>query len=171
MDSYHRLIDISGQEISLMIGNILVCLDGTELGESILSLAAEIAERFGSKIVLLNVLIVPLYFKGIGKTEVVIKQSAYVSEREEKVDNYLERIAEPLRKRGLNVECVTIEGTIEESILTYAGTYEVGLIAMASHGRSGLNRVISGSATESVLRKSGIPVLAVCPSRTVEDKS
>ena len=154
-----------------MIGNILVCLDETELSESILPLAAEIAERFGSKIVLLNVLIVSLYFKGVGKTEVVIKQSAYVSEREEKVDTYLERIAEPLRKRGLNVECVTIEGTVEDSIMTYARTYEVGLIAMASHGRSGLNRLVSGSATESVLRKSGIPVLAVCPGKTTKDEA
>lgn len=150
-----------------MIGNILICLDETGLSESILPLAVEIAERFGSKIALLNVLIVPLHFSGIGKTEVVVKQSTWVSKREKEVDNYLERIAEPLKKRGLDVECVTIEGTLEDSIITYARTYEVGLIAMASHGRSGLNRFISGSSTESVLRKSGIPVLAICPDKKI----
>jgi len=149
-----------------MIGNVLVCLDGTGLSESILPLATEIAERFGSKVVLLNVLIVPLHLSGIGKTEIVIKQSAYVSEREEGIDNYLEQIAEPLREKGLNVECVTIEGTIEESIIAYARTYKVGLIAMASHGRRGLNRLFSGSSTESLLRKSGIPILALCPGKT-----
>jgi nucleotide-binding universal stress UspA family protein len=151
-----------------MIENILICLDGTELSESILPLAVEIAERFGSKIVLLNVLIVPLYLSGIGRAEVVVKHSVQISEHEEEVDTYLERIAEPLRKRGLDVDCVTIEGTVEESIMAYARTYEVGLIAMVSHGRSGLNRLVSGSATESVLRKSGIPVLAVCPSKAVK---
>lgn len=149
-----------------MIGNILVCLDGTGLSESILPLATEIAERFGSKVVLLNVLIVPLHLSGVGKAEIVVKQSTWVSEQEEEVDDYLEQIAEALRKKGLNVDCVTIEGTIEESIIAYARTYEVGLIVMASHGRSGLNRLVSGSATESVLRKSGIPVLAVCPGKT-----
>jgi len=153
-----------------MIENILVCLDGTGLSESILPLATEIAERFGSKVVLLNVLIVPLHLSGVGKAEIVVKQSTWVSEREEEVDDYLEQIAEPLRKRGLDIECVTIEGSVEESIITYAKTYDVGLIAMASHGRSGLNRLVSGSATESVLRKSGIPVLAVCLSKTVREE-
>ena len=151
-----------------MIENILVCLDGTELSESILPLATEIAEHFGSKIMLLNVLIVPLHLSGVGKVEVVLKQSSQVSEREEEMDNYLERTAEPLRKRGLNVECITVEGTVEESIIACARKYDVGLIAMASHGHSGLGRIILGSATESVLRKSGIPLLTVCPDKAVK---
>jgi nucleotide-binding universal stress UspA family protein len=155
----------------MMIESILVCLDGTDLSECILPLAAEIAERFGSKMVLLNVLVVPVRLSGVGKAEIVVKQSSRVSEREVEVDNYLERIAEPLRKRGLNVECVAIEGSVEESIIAYAMTYQVGLIAMASHGRRGLTRPISGSSTESVLRKSSIPVLAVCPGKTVREEA
>lgn len=61
---------------------------------------------------------------------------------------------------------VIVEGTIEESIVAYARTYEVSLIALATHGRSGLGKLILGSTTETVLRKSGIPVLGICPDNT-----
>jgi|WetSurMetagenome_2_1015567.scaffolds.fasta_scaffold35752_4 nucleotide-binding universal stress UspA family protein len=149
-----------------MITNVLVCLDGTELGEAILPLAADIAERFSSKIVLLNVIFKPFHVRGIEKAEIVVKQSAWIPENEEKVDNYLEQFAEILRKRSLDVECVTIEGTIEESIITYARTYKIGLIALATHDRSSLSRMFLGSTTDFVIRKSGIPVLVLCPDNS-----
>lgn len=149
-----------------MIENILVCLDGSKRGEAILPLVAELAEKFGSKVVLLNVIVVPTVLAGFGKTEIEPTQSTQFSEQEEEANYYLESIARTLREKGLDVECVTVEGTIEESIITYARTYEIGLIALATHCRSGLSRFILGSTTESILRKSGIPVLAICPHDT-----
>ncbi len=146
-----------------MIENILVCLDGSKLSEAILPLAAELAEQFGSKVVLLNVIVVPTVLAGFGETEIELTQSTRSSEQEEKVDYYLESLAQTLREKGLDVECVTVEGTVEESIITYAKTYEIGLIALTMYGRSGFSRSILGSTTELVLRKSGIPVLAICP--------
>ena len=146
-----------------MIENILVCLDGSKLSEAILPLAAELAEQFGSKVVLLNVIVVPTVLAGFGETEIEPTQSTRSSEQEEKVDYYLESLAQTLREKGLDVECVTVEGTVGESIITYAKSYEIGLIAIAMYGRSGLRRCILGSTTELVLRKSGIPVLAICP--------
>jgi nucleotide-binding universal stress UspA family protein len=149
-----------------MIENILVCLDGSKFGEAIIPLAAELAERLGSKVVLLNVIVVPTVLAGFGKTEIEPAQSAQFSEQAEAANYYLESIARTLRDKGLEVECVTVEGTIEESIITYARNYEIGLIALATHGRSGLSRFILRSTTEFTLRKSGIPVLAICPHGT-----
>jgi nucleotide-binding universal stress UspA family protein len=146
-----------------MIANVLLCLDGTGLGAAILPLAAEIAERFSSKIVLLNVLFSPFRVRGLDKAEIVVKQSTLIPEYEEEVDNYLEQLAETLRKKGLTVECVTIEGTIEESIIVYARKYEIDLIALATHDRSSFCRFFLGSTTDYVIRKSGIPVLILCP--------
>jgi nucleotide-binding universal stress UspA family protein len=149
-----------------MFENILVCLDGSRLSEAILPLVAELAEKFGSKVVLLNVIVVPTSLASFGKAEIEPTQSTQLTEPEEKAYNYLEGVAETCRKKGLDVECVTVAGTIEESIITYAKTYEISLIALATHGRSGLSRFILGSTTETVLRKSGIPVLATCPDST-----
>jgi nucleotide-binding universal stress UspA family protein len=143
--------------------SILVCLDGSKLNEAILPHVAAIAEHFHSKIVLLNVIVVPLVFTGLGKIEIEPSESTPMMESEEKVDGYLEDIAENWRDKGLDVECATVVGTIEESILTYAKTYKIDLIALATHDRGALSRLIVKSTTDFVLRKSGIPVLAICP--------
>jgi nucleotide-binding universal stress UspA family protein len=142
--------------------SILVCLDGSKLNEAILPHVAAIAEHFHSKIVLLNVIVVPLVFTGLGKIEIEPSESTPMMEFEEKVDGYLEDIAENWRDKGLDVECATVVGTIEESILTYAKTYKIDLIALATHDRGALSRLIVKSTTDFVLRKSGIPVLAIC---------
>jgi nucleotide-binding universal stress UspA family protein len=147
-----------------MLKNILVCLDGSSLSEAILPLVAELAKKSGSKVVLLNVIVVPTLITSLGKTEIEPTQATQLTDQEEDVDYYLENIAGTLREKGLDVECVTVAGTIEESIITYARTYQISLIALATHGRSGLSRFILGSTAETVLRKSGIPVLAVCPN-------
>lgn len=149
-----------------MIDRILVCLDGSRLSEVILPIVAEVAKRFCSKVVLLNVIVVPTALAGLGKTEIETTRSIQFTAREEKAYNYLESIAETWREKGLDVECVTVEGTIEESIITYARTYEISLIALVTHGRAGLGRFLPGSTAETVLRKSGIPVLAICPDKT-----
>jgi nucleotide-binding universal stress UspA family protein len=143
--------------------NILVCLDGSDLSEAILPPVTAIAERFHSKVVLLNVILVPTVLASLGKTEIEPSESTQLTESEEKAYDYLEDIAETWRKKGLDVECATVEGTIEESIITYARTYKIGLIALTTHDRGALSRLIVKSTTDFVLRKSGIPVLAICP--------
>jgi nucleotide-binding universal stress UspA family protein len=56
-------------------------------------------------------------------------------------------------------ECLT--GSPVPEILNYAVTHEIGLIVMASHGRSGLSRLLMGSVAEGVMRKASCPVLIV----------
>jgi nucleotide-binding universal stress UspA family protein len=51
-----------------------------------------------------------------------------------------------------------------ERILAFARTYGVSLIAMATHGRRGLDRWLRGSVTEEVIRRSPVPVLAATPA-------
>jgi nucleotide-binding universal stress UspA family protein len=154
-----------------MIESVLVCLDGSKLSEAILPLAAELAKQFGSKVVLLNVIVMPTVFADLGKTELEPTQSTQFSEQEKEANYYLESIARTLRDKELDVECVTVEGTIEESIITYARAYGISLIALATHGRSGLSKLILGSTTEFVLRESGIPVLAICPDKTAKEEA
>lgn len=149
-----------------MIKNILVCLDRTEFSESILPIATEIAERFSSKILLLSVFVEPTVLFGRGETIIESEPRSEVSEQEAEMGDYLERIAGPLREKGLEVECTTVRGTIEESIITCAKTYEISLIALATHDRSAFSRLVFRSTTDYVLRKSGIPILAICPQKS-----
>jgi nucleotide-binding universal stress UspA family protein len=144
--------------------SILVCLDGSKFSEAILPHALEIAEHFHSRVMLLNVIGVPSVLVGLGKTELELSESTRFTESERKVYDYLEDITETWREKGLDVECASVKGTIEESIITYARAYNVNLIALATHDRGALSRLIAKSTTDFVLRKSGIPVLAICPN-------
>jgi nucleotide-binding universal stress UspA family protein len=64
---------------------------------------------------------------------------------------------------GIDVECVVIIGNPGESIVDYANKNKVDLIAIATHGRSGIKRMIFGSVTEYVIKNSRLPILLIKP--------
>ena len=139
-----------------MFEKILVCLDGSSLAEQILPYAVEVAQRFSSRIILLQVVPPSSVSTGVDNTvEVFAPAKAY-----------LERMAQPLRDAGLDVECVTLLETPGQAIISYANKSGAGLIAIATHGRGGLGRVMFGSVADFVLRESRLPVLMIRPQHT-----
>jgi nucleotide-binding universal stress UspA family protein len=74
---------------------------------------------------------------------------------------YLETLATGLRGRGIQVTACGESGNPTEMILEKAQTFGVNLIAMTTHGRSGLSRLLFGSVTEGVLRRSPVPVITL----------
>ena len=66
-----------------------------------------------------------------------------------------------LNREGLMVETVLRTGDAALEILDYADERNIDLIAMATHGRTGLKRWLLGSVAEKVLRASNIPVLMI----------
>jgi nucleotide-binding universal stress UspA family protein len=151
-----------------MFKKILVCLDGSKLAEQVLPYATEEASRFGSKVVLLQVIVVqtpPVV--AAGASAYAVKAAEQQMERdEEEAKVYLEGLAQPLREKGLDVKCVTLRGVqVGGAIVDYADGHEVDLIAIATHGRSGLGRLVFGSVADFVLRKSGLPILLIKPKQ------
>ncbi len=153
-----------------MFEKILVCLDGSELAEQIMPYAAEEALRFGNKLVLLQVV-------GTHGTPTVVSAgaSAYAAEAaaqriekdEIEAKAYLESLAQPLRDKGLDVQCVTIRGLqVGAAIIDYAEVHGIDLIAIATHGRSGLGRLVFGSVADFILREVGLPILVVKPKKS-----
>jgi len=137
-----------------MFDRILVCLDGSQLAAQILPYAKVQALQFSSEVHLLNVI------------EKSAKEREGARSKESEVTAYLNKMAEPLRKQDIEVNCATIEGTAGESILAYADQCEIDLIAMATQGYSGLRRAVLGSVAGFVLRESGLPVLIITPRET-----
>ena len=76
-------------------------------------------------------------------------------------ERYLGRIAKRLEKKGIKVRCEVLLGNPAEEITVFAEQSDAGLIAMASHGRSGPSRWAHGSVADRVFRASSIPVLMV----------
>jgi len=76
---------------------------------------------------------------------------------------YLERIAARLRLESPRVEKVVLEGEAADAILHEASARKVDLVAIATHGRSGLERLLLGSVADKVIRSTATPVLAYRP--------
>ena len=154
-----------------MFENILVCLDGSELAEQILPFATEQAQRFSSNVVLLHVVPEPVIVSpGIPGTPGVPVEThrmlEQMREEEKEAAAYLKRIAKRFREKGLAAEPVILPGSAGDAIINYANDNDIGLIVIATHGRSGLARAVFGSVADYVLRNSGLPVLVIRPQET-----
>lgn len=136
-----------------MYKKILVPLDGSELAEEVLLHVREMAKILGSELVLVRVaLAYPL--PGIDPIEAEVKVV-------EEVTAYLEEVEKRLRHEGLHVSTAVRYGRAAEEILEHARDHRVDLIAMSTHGRSGLGRLLMGSVAETVLRHASVPVFLV----------
>jgi nucleotide-binding universal stress UspA family protein len=77
------------------------------------------------------------------------------------VMDYLDRTAETIRCKGTKVNTMVRTGNAADEILKTAKEINVDLIAMSTHGRSGLRRLAFGSITDKVLHGTETPVLMV----------
>lgn len=149
-----------------MFDRMLVCLDGSKLAEQILPCAEAQALRFGSKVTLLQVVTLSsAELAGAGSSPYVgqlIAEQMQIAEKD--ANAYLQSVAQSLREKGLQVDTVVLQGTpAGEVIVSYASKNKVNLIAIATHGHSGLGRIVFGSVADFVLRQSGLPILVIKP--------
>ena len=154
---------------------ILVPLDGSDLAEAALPHAKELASRLSSSIHLLRV--VPLArqlavssFAGSGGIDGMpgldVKAiDEAVEARLEEAMVYIEEQGKKLRQEGVSVEWEVRQGTAAEEILECAKNNDIDLIAISTHGRSGLGRLVFGSVFDSVMRGAGIPVMVIKPPK------
>jgi nucleotide-binding universal stress UspA family protein len=153
------------------IRTILLPTDFSECGNYALSHAAAMARKFGASIICLNVIepIVPTVGYS-GMTE-PLPIADIAEQLEDSAERELPKIAECEEFAGLNVEELVVHGEAASEIVRVAREREVDLIVIASHGRTGLGRIIFGSTAESVVRHASCPVLVVKPPQEEEANS
>lgn len=146
----------------MKLGKILVPLDGSTLAEAALPKAVELAKDSGAKVELLRA-VEAHTIPGVDPTQAQIKVV-------EEGEAYLADVAARLKAEGVkNVEASVWYGPAAYAIVEAARLHKADLIAMATHGRSGLGRLILGSVAESVLRGTTTPILLVrVPEAPVE---
>ncbi|MGE5850097.1 MAG: universal stress protein [Candidatus Methylomirabilota bacterium] len=133
-----------------MFQRILVPLDGSRLAEAILPDVLELAAQQRAEVVLLRVALA----HALPAVELTEAQVHVVEEAE----RYLADVEHRLAGRGIRVSNVVRYGRAAEEILDHARTSDIDLIAMSTHGRSGIERVLLGSVAERVLREAPVPV-------------
>jgi nucleotide-binding universal stress UspA family protein len=144
-----------------MYSKILVPLDGSTLAEQALTHALDVAQKFGSEIHLIQVIV--QYSGAITPYELDYKMTETFREAAiREAHEYLRRVERQFTSKGIRpVITKVIEGMVAESILEYSTHHGIELIVMATHGRSGINRWVFGSVAEKVLRASECPVFLV----------
>lgn len=145
-----------------MYRKILVPLDGSDLAESVLSHVRPLAKCMGSEIVLLRVVSVPVGAYMM-VTEPRLIEDATQGIEDEAAD-YLKGVAATLRAEGIKASVQVGTGVIGDTILDYCLSLQADLIAMSTHGRGGLARLVIGSIADQLVRHAKVPILLVRPS-------
>ncbi len=139
-----------------MYKKILVTLDGSQTAEQILPHIQALSNG-GGEVHLLRVAMAHT-LPGVDLTEAQVE---VVKEAEE----YLKGVEDGLKQKGVKVESHIRYGHPAEEILDHTEHRDFGLIAMTTHGRSGVGRWLMGSVAEKVVRSCPIPVLVVRSSK------
>jgi len=132
---------------------ILIPLDGSDCAEMVFQKIENLANDLEATLALLRVAYAHV-FPGADLTEAEVK---VVREAEE----YLGELEERLKAKGFKVETHVRYGHDAEEILDHAAQKDIDLIAMTTHGRSGIKRFLLGSVAEKVLRYSPKPIFLV----------
>jgi nucleotide-binding universal stress UspA family protein len=139
---------------------VLIPLDGTELSESVLDHAVALGELFGATYHLVRVVVRPLDLTSPYLPTTVQVNHQVVVDAREAAQRYLETHAERLGSGGRIVTTAVEESAQPgQGILTQAEEAGCDLIAMATHGRTGLTRALLGSTADKVLRAAHVPLL------------
>ena len=147
---------------------VLVPLDGSRESEAILTHALEIADDPEAMVSLLRVFPYPEEFASSYLPHTIQVNAELLKEGEAAAKEYIDGQAAALRERGIDASGhVCVDASPAAGILHFAERTGADMIAMSTHGRGGVSRMLLGSVTDKVLRGGQIPMLVYHP-REVE---
>ena len=146
-----------------MYKSILVPLDGSKLAENILAEVEELALLLNARLNLIYVSKAHV-LPGVDPTNAQVRVV-------DKAKEYLGNIKEQLFAKNIEIEIHTPYGSPAAKIIEVSRLHDIDLIAMSTHGRSGIGRWLLGSVAEKVVRHSDIPVLLLRSQETATSLS
>ena len=156
-------------KIPASIDSVLVPLDGSEFARFALDAGLEQLIDHKPAIHLLRVVEVVSWYGGPYSGMDYYGLDPYIDVSRDAADTYLTSIAAELKERGYEVTTEVRVGLVADQIEAVAESRGVDLIIMATHGRSGVGRLIFGSVAERALRQSPAPLMLVHPGPDVPD--
>ncbi len=142
------------------IKRIVVPLDGSTLAEQILPSVASLAVLEGASLTLLHVLVLSGEGKGASRGSDIEVARAYLT-----------RITDSLRWRNLSINTKIVVGVdVAQTIADYARRQKADLIAIATHGRGGLARMVRGSVADELTRSATPSMLVLRPRQVIHER-
>lgn len=165
------LVRPTGSPVSLSAepgqSRLLVPLDGSAFAEAALPHATALAEALGGSILLVYAVALPVHpYNEMLAIPADIDEDLdrLVEEEQGRAEHYLASVGERLLQDGLSVESVVCKGAPADTILQQALAKNARLIVMATHGRTGLRRLLLGSVAHEVVHRAQLPVFLVRPA-------
>lgn len=157
-----RATEGAGTEGAATINSLIVPLDGSALAENVLPMAVEMAKQLDLEIELFRAYQIPYNVYAGDEGFYAGNFDELLAGVRDEATEYLDKKAAELKKLGVTkVSCVSKEGFAGDEIISLGRKTPDNVIAMSSHGRSGVKRWVLGSVAETVVRHSGDPVLIV----------
>jgi nucleotide-binding universal stress UspA family protein len=152
-----------------MSERILIPLDGSNFGKAALSYVEEMISRLAPEekveITLFHVITAvrhPLYIPAGGEAVSIPYNEEELAEMKNSATAFLNKVSEGLRNENVTVICkVSVSEKPADEIIKAEGEVNADLVAMSTHGRSGISRFAIGSVADKVLRGGTVPVLMV----------
>jgi nucleotide-binding universal stress UspA family protein len=168
--------------MNAIAGPILVPLDGSPASETILPYAAALARALHLPVRLVQIIDpnayeLPVHPVGSapagsvgtpGRRGFGLAWNQVLDQEIGKARSHMETVAGELRATGVEVEVLAHEGAPGDAILAAAAEVGAGMIAMSTHGRGGLQRMMMGSVTDKVVHNGHLPTLVAHPSAGAE---
>jgi nucleotide-binding universal stress UspA family protein len=153
------------------VGQILVPLDGSPLAEEVLDVAAALARIWDVEVTLLQVVRPVL----LSADPALPLPSAYdeglTASCRQQAQDYLDNVVEQMHGQGLRATGVAVVGwNAADAILDVARPERVAVVALATHGRGGLRRLVLGSVADKLVRGADVPVLVYRPTARRKSK-
>lgn len=144
-----------------MFERVLVPLDGSDESEQIIPYAADLAHAAGASLDLLRV--VDTSNSALSKHTDGHAFTRVVGILKSEAESYLEAVGSSVELDSVRVKKIVEEGAAASVIVDVAGRHAGTVVAIATHGKTGLGRLFSGSVADEVLRKTPSPVLLLGP--------
>jgi nucleotide-binding universal stress UspA family protein len=144
-----------------LISRILLPLDGSEAGEAAITRARELKSRLEAEVILLGVVPTGQHLRTVGGLDYILFPEQEMESFRAEAKEYLDKVYKRLQRGKGELKVEIREGEVAKEILNYAKKKRVSLIAIASHGHSGMTKWVFGSTAQKIIEDSSIPVLVV----------
>jgi nucleotide-binding universal stress UspA family protein len=146
------------------LDKILVPLDGSEFAERALTDALEVVDGEQTNIHLVRVVEIPsLWMPGPDVPIDYGLVQEYTDAVSDEAHEYLKTFSQKLQQEGRSVTWEVRDGQPAGEILKAAADFGADVIAMSTHGRGGIGRLVFGSVAEHVLHEATVPLLLIRP--------
>lgn len=153
---------VQGKDLDGAIRRVAVPLDGSEMAEEVLPHVEKLAQLLSLEVVLLRVVRMVPWAYGAHE-RVPMDTTDIEAAMGAEARDYLNAVVSRFTAKGIRCRCEVLHGVPWDKIATFAGSASDMMVAISTHGRSGISRLVLGSVADMLIRTLETPILVVRP--------